>query len=192
VGANARAARSSAMEIISVPCETRGGTFGFSKSVLAPAPKTWPKTVSETKLLIYFMFLKAKEMWSNRRQPRLQMEGLHRQRAACRGAGARRPRPMPSARRHRMAAPRARAARAGRPAAADRDRFRWPAIRPRYKLAPMKTALPLLALLAVSHHHGDRAANAAPQGRLLPERIPRERRILRADHPRCASGHPKS
>jgi hypothetical protein len=50
------------IEIIQCPHETpRGGTFGFSKSVLTPAPKTCPKTVFETKLLIYLSLLMTKE-----------------------------------------------------------------------------------------------------------------------------------
>jgi hypothetical protein len=45
------ASSSATIEIIQFPARPPGGgTFGFSKSVLAPAPKTWPKTVFETKL----------------------------------------------------------------------------------------------------------------------------------------------
>ena len=37
--------------------DPRGGLFGFSKSVLAPAPKTWPKTGFWTKHLSHLSFL---------------------------------------------------------------------------------------------------------------------------------------
>jgi hypothetical protein len=64
------ASSAATIEIIQFPCETpRGGLFDFQKLVLPPAPKTWPKTLFETKLLIDFMFLRAKEIWSNRTNP---------------------------------------------------------------------------------------------------------------------------
>jgi hypothetical protein len=44
-----------------------GGTLGFPKSGLAPAPKTWPKTVFGTKLLIYIMFFW--RIWPNAPDP---------------------------------------------------------------------------------------------------------------------------
>src|SRR5262245_22568667 len=57
-------------QIISVPWETPGGgTFGFPRIGLAPAPKTWPKTVFETKILIYFVFFEGERIWSNRTDP---------------------------------------------------------------------------------------------------------------------------
>jgi hypothetical protein len=44
--APAGASSSATIEIIQFPYETpRGGTFGFSESVLIPAPKTYPKMV---------------------------------------------------------------------------------------------------------------------------------------------------
>jgi hypothetical protein len=49
------------IEIIQFPCETPGGgLLDFRKIGLAPAPKTWPKTDFETKLLIDFMFFEGK------------------------------------------------------------------------------------------------------------------------------------
>ena len=52
------ASSAATIEIIQFPCETPGGgTFGFSKSVLASAPKTWPKTVFGTKHLSDLSFL---------------------------------------------------------------------------------------------------------------------------------------
>jgi hypothetical protein len=51
------ASSAATIEIIQFPCQTpRGGTFGFPKSVLAPAPKTWPKTVFGTKHLSDLIF----------------------------------------------------------------------------------------------------------------------------------------
>jgi hypothetical protein len=58
------------IEIFSFPGRPPGGgTFGFPKSGLAPAPKTWPKTVFETKYLIYFIFSTARVIWSDRADP---------------------------------------------------------------------------------------------------------------------------
>ena len=56
------ASSAATIEIVQFPCETpRGGLLDFRKIGLAPAPKTWPKTVFETKLLIDFMFFEGKK-----------------------------------------------------------------------------------------------------------------------------------
>jgi hypothetical protein len=58
------------IEIIQFPCETPGGGhLDFRKIGLAPAPKTWPKTDFETKLLIDFMFFEGKRNMVQSHQP---------------------------------------------------------------------------------------------------------------------------
>jgi hypothetical protein len=46
-----------------------GGLLDFRKIGLAPAPKTWPKTDFETKLLIDFMFFEGKRNMVQSHQP---------------------------------------------------------------------------------------------------------------------------
>ena len=54
------ASSAATIEIVQFPCETpRGGLLDFRKIGLAPAPKTWPKTVFGNKYLIDLMFFDA-------------------------------------------------------------------------------------------------------------------------------------